>query len=68
MPGLYIARRYLNENGTTRAVDYHFDSREKAEKFIEHVRLNTPEDQGHGFDLLSHSDQEVVKHYESRED
>lgn len=67
MAGLFIARRYLNENGATKAVDYHFDTKEKAEKFIEMVRQTTPVSSGHGFDLLSHIDGEVIKHFDSKE-
>ena len=65
MAGVYIARRYLNENGTTRSVDYHFDSLEKAQKFIENVKLTTPEDHGHDFEILSHQDDQILKQYES---
>ena len=67
MAGLFIARRYLNENGATKAVDYHFDTKEKAEKFIEMVRQTTPESSGHGFDLLSHADGKVIEHCETRD-
>lgn len=67
MPGLFIARRYVVENNATKPVDYFFDSREKAEKFIETVRQTTPESQGHEFDLLSHLDDTIIKHYDSKE-
>ena len=67
MAGLFIARRYIKENGSTRPIDYHFDTKEKAEKFIETVIQTTPESTGHQFDLLSHLDNSVIKHYEGKE-
>ena len=67
MAGVYIARRYLNESGTIRPVDYHFDSLEKAQKFIENVKLTTPEDHGHDFEILSHQDDQILKQFEGEQ-
>ena len=65
MAGLFIARRYLNEDGMLRPMDYHFDTLEKAQKFIENVKLTTPEDHGHDFEILSHQDDHIIKQFES---
>ena len=67
MAGLYIARRYLNENGSIRPIDYQFDSLEKAQKFIENVKLTTPEEHGHDFEILTHQDEQLIKVYESEQ-
>jgi hypothetical protein len=63
MPGLFIARRYVNQNGETKPVDYYFDTREKAEKFIEGVKLSTPSDHGHEFEILTHTANDVLNKY-----
>ena len=66
MPGLFIARRYFVENGETKPVDYHFDTMEKANNFINGVRSTTPLDHGHEFDLLTHKDNEVILLYSTK--
>jgi len=63
MPGLYIARRNLNENGVSKPVDYYFDTREQAEKFIENIKAKLPSDQGDTFEILTHTSESVINKF-----
>lgn len=67
MPGFYIARRTVNENGNTFTVDYSFDTMEAAVRFVSGVRNVSSPDKGHEFEILSHESEEMIKRFPPRD-